>query len=426
MTATDADLYAIDHAGALTPLVRPDDLPVAAHGLAAVTADTRPLLARALGEHPAHGDTPALTLLVPPRPAPDAACSKHLVTAFIATGGWVRAMLQARDLAAPDLCYRLLSAILAGPEPAARLRIVDRTTPDDVVAASSRPSIDVILPHRGGAALLGAALDGLSRQTLPARTILCFDERPDPALVRRLAGCAALALHQVVPDPAGPYVPRQHFALSSTADYVAFQDLDDISMPARLAMLAAAAASGADLAGSHELRCDEINRRVAAIRYPLDVNRALDLCDGSVQLFPATLVDRATLQRLGGFSTDRTFGADRQFQLRAYGSARIVNVDAFLYVRRRRAASLSTSAETGMQSPERLRINRDWDAALARVRNGAPADDEGALAVTPSATDFAIRDLRTGRVAPALLRTPPGADRTPPAIDQSYSDADAY
>jgi hypothetical protein len=181
----------------------------------------------------------------------------------------------------------------------------------------------------------------------------------------------ALELYEVSPSPAGPYVPRQHFSLTSRARYVAFQDTDDFSLPARIGtLLAFAEARNADIVGCHELRCDELTRTVEAIRLPLDANRAMNCGPGAVQLFSTTVTRTDCLRRLGGFSTIRTFGADRQFQLRAHWSARMLNVDAFLYVRRLREGSLTTATETGMQSQVRQDINAAWREAFRDRQDG--------------------------------------------------------
>ena len=53
------------------------------------------------------------------------------------------------------------------------------------------------------------------------------------------------------------------------------------------------------------------------------------------------MIRTPTLRRLGGFSTVRRIASDTQFVWRAHFSARIRNLDAFLYVRRVWSGSLT-------------------------------------------------------------------------------------
>jgi len=402
---TRARLCVVDSAGAVSPLAspgafRPDD-----HVLASLPDSIRPLLDQALRTHRKAGGRDSLTLIVSPRPLPELARSADLITAFLASGPWAQALLEGDECSPVELCYRALALVMDCERTPIALNVVHQGQPFERWAAEENATIDLIMPHRGSDRHLLGSLASLARQTCPFRTILCFDQEPEPGLIAQLPLMPDLELFQVTPNPAGPYVPRQHFALKSNARYVAFQDSDDVSLPCRLETLAACAdATGADVVGSHEIRIDETLRMVAAIRYPVDVNRALSLGDGSVQLFPSTLVRTSLLKRLGGFSTNRAYAADRHFQLRAFWHARIVNLDSFLYVRRRRAESLSTSAATGMDSDERRRINQLWDEAFQRSKIAGSAEAEPVLDLEPAQDRFLICNLCTGTAEAAVLR----------------------
>lgn len=402
---TKARLWIVDPEGRVSPLAscgefRPDD-----HVLASLTAETRPLLDRALRTHREASGRDKLTLLVSPRPLPEITRSADIITAFLASGPWAQALVAGDECSSVELCYRALALVMDCERTSIALNVVHQGQAFEPPAAAGNATIDLIIPHRGSDRHLRVSLASLARQTCQFRTLLCFDQEPEPGLIAQLPPMPGLELFQVTPNPAGPYVPRQHFALTSDARYVAFQDSDDFSLPCRLETLAGCAdVTGVDIVGSHEVRIDETLRMVAAIRYPLDVNRALSIGDGSVQLFPSTLVRTDLLKRLGGFSTNRAYAADRHFQLRAFWRARIVNLDSFLYVRRRRAESLSTSASTGMDSDERRRINRLWDEAFERAKSVGSAEAEPALDLEPAQDQFRIRDLRAGTVNPAVLR----------------------
>lgn len=398
-------LYVIDPSGRVSPLLPGGENDFGQSILAALSAETRTLIPKALRRHRGAGDRNALTLLVPPRTPPtDRIRRDDVLTDFLASGPWASSVPGWSGCSPRDRCFRALSAVLADGIESIALDIVHSPEPEKDLPAPASASADIILAHRGGDQYLGAAVASVLEQNHKGRTILCFDQKPDPAQCRELMQHEALELYEVSPSPAGPYVPRQHFSLTSRARYVAFQDTDDFSLPARIGtLLAFAEARNAEIVGCHELRFDELTRTVEAIRLPLDANRGLSCGPGAVQLFSTTVTRTACLRRLGGFSTIRTFGADRQFQLRAHWSARMLNVDAFLYVRRLRAGSLTTATETGMQSQVRQDINAAWREAFRGRQDGRITLEGSALGVEPAKTPFVIRDVRTGQAFPALL-----------------------
>ena len=407
-------LNVIDADGRVAPILPGRPYDAAQSILAALPANTQMLIPHALQRHRQAGAGSALTLLVPPRTPPETGIRRDdVVTGFLASGPLAQSILDGEACSPRERCFRALSAVLSDDRAAIPLEIVHTASPDEPLPTPVSVSADIILAHRGGDQYLHTAVASILQPGHDGRTILCFDQRPDPAQLHALAQFETLELYEVSPSPAGPYVPRQHFSLTSHARYVAFQDTDDFSLPARIpALLAFAEAHDADIVGCHELRCDELTRTVESIRLPLDANAGLRDGPIAVQLFATTVIRTDCLRRLGGFSTIRTFGADRQFQLRAHWSARMLNVDAFLYVRRLREGSLTTAVSTGMDSQVRIRANAAWVEAFNARKEGRIALDRSALRVEPSPTHFEIRDLRTGQGVPALLdpALPGGAD----------------
>jgi hypothetical protein len=112
--------------------------------------------------------------------------------------------------------------------------------------------------------------------------------------------------------------------------------------------------------------------------YPLDVNQALAEKPGHPLLHPSSLVTRDLVMRLGGFATGLKFGGDTEFLLRASLVARIVNVPDYCYFRRKHSGSLTTSPDTGLDSPARVELlmklkNRAY-ANYAAMREGRPPE----------------------------------------------------
>jgi hypothetical protein len=403
----DARFCAIDPEGEAAPLGSASDFRPGLSVLALLTEETRPLLPVALKRHRRPYPSNALTLLVPPRASPElSARSDGAVVAFLASGPWAASVLEWEPCSPIELCYRALSCVLDPEHAPIDLTIVDKATEDDADPPREGINVDLMMPHRGDDDHLRAALASLGGQTFPGRIILCFDQSPPSALCRELMKQEGLDLFEVVPNPAGPYVPRQHFVMKSAARYIAFQDSDDFSLPSRLeALVAYAEAQQADLVGCHELRFDETKHIVEAVRYPLDVNEALRSASGHAQLFSTAVARVDTLRRIGGFSTIRTFGADKQFHLRAYWDARMLNMDSFLYVRRLRERSLTTSATTGMSSAVRQEVTRRWKEAFQDIKDGRIAAADSALRIEHSRDEFKIRNLRTGAVSPVMLQS---------------------
>jgi len=400
-----APLSLVDCEDRISPLLADRDFDPGGTVLASLFADTGILLPHALRRHRGAGPGDALTLLVPPRAPPEVGVRRDdAITSFLASGPWARAVLGWKSCTPSERCFRALAAVLNDGYASIALNIVHKAIEGEEVHERPSVGVDVVLAHRGSDHHLRAAISSILNQTYASRNVLCFDQTPDPSLCRELAQRGGLELFETVPSPAGPYVPRQHFSLTSQARYIAFQDTDDFSLPSRIeSLLAFAESRNADIVGSHELRCDELTRTVEAIRYPLDANRALASAPGAVQLLPTTVARTDCLRRVGGFSTIRTFGADRQFQLRAHWSARMLNVDEFLYVRRIREGSLTTAAATGMNSPIRQEVNRQWREAFRARQEGRIALGDSALRVELAQEEFLIRDLRTGSACPAIL-----------------------
>ena len=237
------------------------------------------------------------------------------------------------------------------------------------------PSVCALVPHFDCEAWLGQALESLLAQTRPPDAVVVVDDgspRPPVDVVRHHPGVTLLG----APDNGGPYRLVQAVIERSHHDYYLFQDADDWSTPGRLeALLQRADSTGAELVGSHELRVLVEEGDVVAVRYPLDVNAALDEQPaGFPLLHPTSMVGRDLVMRLGGFATGMRFSGDAEFLRRAAQVARVVNADHFGYFRRKRVGSLTTAPTTGLASPERLKVQA---ALTARARGFAEDQRRG-------------------------------------------------
>ncbi|MEI9928878.1 MAG: hypothetical protein WDN44_15845 [Sphingomonas sp.] len=177
--------------------------------LASLATETSMLLPHALREHRSAGMANALTLLIPPRMPPEAGIRRDdVITSFLASGPWARRILDWRFCAPSECCFRALSALLDDRSASIVLHVVHKTVEGEEAPARSSADVDVVLAHRGSDDHLRAALSSILMQTHPSRNILCFDQIPDPSLCSELIRGGGLELFEVVPSPAGPYVPR--------------------------------------------------------------------------------------------------------------------------------------------------------------------------------------------------------------------------
>lgn len=320
----------------------------------------------------------ALTLLVPWQAPPERfPRNDGLVGSFAASCGILMAAFAQAETVEEGCYHALRRALSSSGEVADRLTVVQMGAPGPaaVPAPVSGGTVEanLIVPHRGSLEHLEVCLEYLARQSVrPARTQVCFDEELTPVHERLMERFPGVEYFATDPCHVGPYVARNTLGLDSPEPVVVWHDSDDASCSNRLQVsFAEMERRGLDLVGCHELRVDEIDGRVEAIRFPLSATDALDIGPAHALFHPTSLVRRESFRRAGGFSTAHRFGSDAHFLYRAHFSLRrIENVDAFLYVRRMRPNSLTTGPETRWASPERERQRAEWRQDFERVRRG--------------------------------------------------------
>ncbi|WP_348053065.1 hypothetical protein [Mucilaginibacter sp.] len=233
----------------------------------------------------------------------------------------------------------------------------------------------LVIPHKGSLKLLNRTLHHLNvSNSLPKTINICFDEKKSCnnfCVNRHTVLENKLSCYINDPTQVGPYLARHYSIIESDSRYIFFQDSDDISINSRFEkQIEELTKRKLDLIGSHEIRIDQFSKSIKIIRYP--TNLAKDWIEHSFHpLFhPTSLITKAAYVKSGGFSTDRKFGNDTQFLLRAYFSLRIGNVDDFLYIRFKRPNSLTTSKKTGLGSRTRLFLNWIWRNEIPLIIKG--------------------------------------------------------
>jgi len=262
-------------------------------------------------------------------------------------------------------------------------------------AARGAALVTVSIPHRGPGMLLRAAVDSILGQT--CHDLICvvvFDgdgsglaelaDLDDPRLVRH-----------VLPESRGRYFADQVVLDATTSPYFLVQDSDDWSEPTRLErLLAELERTRADVCLSDVVHHDA--RRGATRTSRHGWPRVLDPVGPE-------LVHRAghhglyrteMLRAVGGWYAGTRIGYDTSilnFVLMARG--RLVTVPEPLYHRNIRSGSLSTSPETGWNTPERRRVVRE----LVELHRRAYAATRGAGAAEAARS---VRRLVTERRGP--------------------------
>jgi hypothetical protein len=212
-----------------------------------------------------------------------------------------------------------------------------------------------IVPHFECEPWLERCLRSLVQQSRPLDRIVVVDDhspQPPSDIVARFPQVTLLRS----PETVGPYRLVQQVIDTTDYDAYLFQDADDWSSCDRLALLLQTMLdTGADLVGTQELRVLE-DGQLLPVSYPLDVNAALRHKPGHPLLHPTSLVTRRLVQAAGGFATGLRFGGDTEFLLRSHHLGKCVNIPHYCYYRRKRAQSLTTRPDTGLESPARLAL----------------------------------------------------------------------
>ena len=299
---------------------------------------------------------------------------------------------------AETLCFAVLRAIANGDIEVDRLMV--RQFPFArrlfMAAAGEASAKALILPHRGSPAFLRASLKQIARAAgTPVKVRVGLDVDDEAAYASFPEEFPDAEFFRFHPAPVGPYLIRQELAERSPEPLLTLQDSDDLSCYDRFTSLSAALAeTGSDIVGSHELCLDELRALVQPVRFPLDSSASLNLCANHALLHATLMCHRDAYFRAGGLATNLIIASDSQFLLRAWFSARIRNVDEFLYIRRRHATSLTNAPETIYDNPLRRRLSADWTRDFDAVKRGELTLEASSLWPARRAEPFKIARLK--------------------------------
>lgn len=271
------------------------------------------------------------------------------------------------------LCYHFMTMVLEGKNQIEQIFTHQIGHPNPVLVHQSenRESAEVIMPHKGNLEELETALWYLKKQqTAPQKISVCFDEFVSGDHFKLADKHSKARFFVNFPSGVGPYPSRDILARGTEENVIVFHDSDDISTSNRIAVLTNILKNNiADAVGSHELRVNKIDKKIEAVRFPLDVIDLEDKRNRHSILFPTTAMKKSAYLKAGGLSTIRRHSSDSQFYWRAHFFLNIRNVDEFLYIRVKRANSLTTSSATALGTNVRERLNRQWRMDFDRIQN---------------------------------------------------------
>jgi hypothetical protein len=279
----------------------------------------------------------------------------------------------ARTSASSGLVYSVLEEVLNGKLRVSGVQVLQQGGLLTRRIVSSR-KLSWIIPHKGNIDLLRVCLTHVraTSQLHSCEVLVGFDEAITRKHEELMAAFPHVRFWSTSSPGRGPYVLRNALITVATGDIFVFQDSDDVSTLDRLScQLGTVTAKPDAIVGGHEIRVDQILRRVSAVRYPLDATFALEQYRGHVQLFPCSMISRKSLEQAGGLSTNLPHSLDTQFQLRAFFFQPLVNVDEFVYLKTAHNGSLKRNSVTGLESYVRAKLWADWQRHFSNVRKSS-------------------------------------------------------
>jgi hypothetical protein len=272
------------------------------------------------------------------------------------------------------LCYHLMLGALNHNLEQILVHQIKHPNPLINKAVHPIENAEVIIPHRGNLedlADLETALWYLEQQQVKPRKIsVCFDEFVSEHHFKIVDEHNEARFFVNFPSGVGPYPSRDALARTTEEEVIIFHDSDDISTINRIGILTDVLKNDKwDAVGSHELRVNKIEKRIEAIRFPLDVIEVQNKQNAHAIFFPTTAIKKTAYLKTGGLSTIRKHSSDSQFYRRAHFFLNIKNVDEFLYIRIKRENSLTTASSTALGTTVRLRLNQQWKTDFLKIQN---------------------------------------------------------
>lgn len=297
------------------------------------------------------------------------------------------------------LCYHFMLKVLQVENQLEQIIAYQIGHPNPLIFESGdQPvSMEVIMPHRGDSTDLEAALWYLQKQKVaPQKVSVCFDEAVSEGHFKMADKNPQVGFFANYPSGVGPYPSRDILARATEEKIIVFHDSDDVSTTDRISALSQVLDDKKwDAIGSHELRINKIEKKIEAVRFPIDVLKTMCIHQDRYSIFfPSTAIKKTAYLKTGGLSTVRKHSSDSQFYRRAYFFLNLKNVDEFLYIRVKHENSLTTAKQTTLGSPVRERLKRQWVNDFIKIQHQNISLNESTLVDEPNVSNVDLIPLQ--------------------------------
>ncbi len=264
----------------------------------------------------------------------------------------------------------------------------------------SPPRVSVLIGCWNNSATLGKAIDSILGQTLRELELIVVDDGSTDASAEIVRAAAAS-------DPRVRHLPLAHMGISrslneglraAAAEFVAFQDADDWSLPERLERELAVLESRSEVAavGCRMLEVDATGRKLT----PRTTFAAGDINDVLLSFNPipnsCAIVRRAVVLELGGFDARYLYAMDYDLLLRLADRHVVTTLDRSLAVRSMSGVNVAARNERA-QTAEAVRIR----LATLRRRRTLRGAHGLALPLLSLATPLALKRAARRRAGQA-------------------------
>lgn len=208
-----------------------------------------------------------------------------------------------------------------------------------------KPHVSVLMPVFNTAAYLGEALSSVLTQTFADLELIAVDDGSKDGSTEILKAFAAREsrMRLVIRENRGVIATRNELLAAARADFIAWMDSDDVSLPHRIErQLETFRADPSLVCVGAAVQCTDPDGNLLNIeRYPATHQGILTEQDrGTGVRFATTMMRREVVIRVGGFREPFRIGEDFDLLLRLSENGRMANLPDILYLYRQRISSI--------------------------------------------------------------------------------------
>jgi glycosyltransferase involved in cell wall biosynthesis len=208
-----------------------------------------------------------------------------------------------------------------------------------------KPQVSVLMPVFNTASYLGDALASISAQTFSDIELIAVDDGSKDGSTEILKGFAAKEsrMRLVIRENRGIIATRNELLAVASADFIAWMDSDDVSLPYRIERQMEIFRDDPSLVcvGAAVQCIDPEGNFLNVERYPSSHQGILTEQEkGTGVRFATTMMRREVAMRVGGFREPFKIGEDFDLLLRLSENGKMANLPDILYLYRQRISSI--------------------------------------------------------------------------------------